>query len=683
MQESHFGVAGGHFSGEITGRKIMQADLWWPLLLRDAHTFAKECVQCQKLGQPTNRDRMQDYPILPLEPFQKWGLDFIGPIKPRSKRSGARYILVATDYATKWVEAVALRHNKASSVAKFLYKMMTRFGCPIELVSDQGVHFLNSIIKELTARHMILHKKSSPCHAQANGQTESSNKLIVRIMKVLVSENRSDWEDKLDSVLWAFRTAYKVATGMTPFKLVYGMEAVVPMEYVIPSLRLAIQYHLSPEDSINHRKQELLKLEEDQIYSTYVAEISQKRRQAWMTRQVKFKIFQKGDWVMMYNSKLGPHPGKLKLKYFGPYQIVEELGQGTFRLQVVFGTPIPKPVNGFCMKRFYGKVLEIPRWMINKAEDIAVRYVDVEITSPKIQRECQSRVQKKFQGASGFGIAVGRTIFGGQRRCQHVCLRPVQTRKNDGGNKNFQKNLGTQVKKGGVSRVRAIWCTQIHRFSCDTFFEVKGHHMFKRLRHALVVIVGECESHISSRRLYVCLSMFSEGLKHKLLMQPPKQSSDYMAQTRSMKVALEELKTPKVHVQQIEDDEEGDLQSAEDHSALIEEEEGMDVHEEETKVWLHRIGLYEFAQLPWEAWQQNAYAEKQMQCLRENKGFITEDKEVTPKLISEVFRLPKKQAGKLKKITDATMKGEFGSPEDSRSYYMVRNADKVRCKHIF
>ena len=135
----------------------------------------------------------------------------------------------------------------------------------------------------------------------------------------------------MDSVLRAFRTTYKVATGMTPFKLVYGMEAVVlPIEYVIPSLRLAVHYRLSPEDSVVHRKQELLKLEEDRIYSAYVAEISQKIRQAWMTRQVKFKIFQKGDWVIMYNSRLGPHPGKLKLRYFGPYQIVEELGQGTF-----------------------------------------------------------------------------------------------------------------------------------------------------------------------------------------------------------------------------------------------------------------------------------------------------------------------------------------------------------------
>lgn len=111
---------------------------------------------------------------------------------------------------------------------------------------------------------------------------------------------------------------------MTPFKLVYGIEAVVPMEYVLSSLRLAVQNRLSLEDSVMHRQQELLKLEEDRIYSAYVAEISQNRRQAWMTRQVKFKIFQKG---VMYNCKLGPHRGKLKLIYFGLIRLCRSWGK--------------------------------------------------------------------------------------------------------------------------------------------------------------------------------------------------------------------------------------------------------------------------------------------------------------------------------------------------------------------
>ncbi|MCO5568833.1 hypothetical protein L7F22_022534 [Adiantum nelumboides] len=112
------------------------------------------------------------------------------------------------------------------------------------------------------------------------------------------------------------------------------------------------------------------------MQSAYLVEIGQRRRQAWMSRQVKFKIFQVGDWVMLYNSKLGPHPGKLKLRYFEPYQIVAKQGQGTFLLQDVFGTKVIKPVNGFRLKKFYGKVPENPKWM---AEEIGSKSVTVSV----------------------------------------------------------------------------------------------------------------------------------------------------------------------------------------------------------------------------------------------------------------------------------------------------------------
>ena len=88
--------------------------------------------------------RMPHQPILPLDPFQKWGLDFVGPFTTAAARMGNKYILVATDYCTKWVEAKALRENTAAVTAKFLYKhIWCRFGCTIEQVSDQGSHFLN------------------------------------------------------------------------------------------------------------------------------------------------------------------------------------------------------------------------------------------------------------------------------------------------------------------------------------------------------------------------------------------------------------------------------------------------------------------------------------------------------------------------------------------------------------
>ena len=102
-------------------------------------------------------------PILPLEPFQKWGLNFVGPFKPAAAGIGNKYIIVATDYCTKWVEAEALRDNTVASTAKFVYEYLwCRYGCPIELVSDQGGHFINHIIRELTTHYAVVHKKSTP-----------------------------------------------------------------------------------------------------------------------------------------------------------------------------------------------------------------------------------------------------------------------------------------------------------------------------------------------------------------------------------------------------------------------------------------------------------------------------------------------------------------------------------------
>ena len=105
---------------------------------------------------------MPHQPVLSLEPFQKWGLDFVGPFTPAAARTENKYIVVATDYYTKRVEAKPLRDNTAASTAKFRYEhIWCRFGCPIELISDQGGDFLNAVISVLTQHYAVIHKKST------------------------------------------------------------------------------------------------------------------------------------------------------------------------------------------------------------------------------------------------------------------------------------------------------------------------------------------------------------------------------------------------------------------------------------------------------------------------------------------------------------------------------------------
>ena len=129
-------------------------------------------------------------PIMSTRAFSKWGIDFVGPIKPLAKSTHAQYIIVATNYLTKWVEAKATVRNDARTTTKFLYEyIFTRYGLPIEIVSDQGVHFVNEVIEFLLNEFMVIHRKSAPYHPQANGQAESTNKTLCSALAKVVEGN--------------------------------------------------------------------------------------------------------------------------------------------------------------------------------------------------------------------------------------------------------------------------------------------------------------------------------------------------------------------------------------------------------------------------------------------------------------------------------------------------------------
>ena len=218
----------------------MWLGLWWPTLHMDAKLYVAQCKECQRTKLLRAQDSMPLRPIMSARAFAKWGVDFIRPIKPPAKGSGAQYIIVAIDYLTKWVEAKATPKNDACTATKFLFEnIFTRYGLPLEIVSDQGVHFVNEVIEYLLAEFMVTHKRSAPYHPQANGLAESTNKTLCTKLTKVVNSSRSNWAHKLHEVLWAYRIAYKTALGVTPFELVFGLNAILPIEFLIPTLRVA------------------------------------------------------------------------------------------------------------------------------------------------------------------------------------------------------------------------------------------------------------------------------------------------------------------------------------------------------------------------------------------------------------------------------------------------------------
>ena len=148
--------------------------------------------------------------ILIVEIFDVWGIDFMGPF-PCS--NGFLYILLAVDYVSKWVEAKATRTNDSRVVAEFLRSnIFARFGCPLEVITDRGSHFVNEVITIIFAKCKIFHRKSCAYYPRANGQAESTNKVLCKLLCKLCHQQPSTWPQALLGTLWAFRTSFKATT---------------------------------------------------------------------------------------------------------------------------------------------------------------------------------------------------------------------------------------------------------------------------------------------------------------------------------------------------------------------------------------------------------------------------------------------------------------------------------------
>ncbi|RVW71395.1 Retrovirus-related Pol polyprotein from transposon opus [Vitis vinifera] len=179
LSHCHENACGGHFASQKTAMKVLQSGFTWPSLFKDAHIMCRSCDRCQRLGKLTKRNQMPMNPILIVELFDVWGIDFMGPF-PMS--FGNSYILVGVDYVSKWVEAIPCKQNDHRVVLKFLKEnIFSRFGVPKAIISDGGAHFCNKPFEALLSKYGVKHKVATPYHPQTSGQVELANREIKNI----------------------------------------------------------------------------------------------------------------------------------------------------------------------------------------------------------------------------------------------------------------------------------------------------------------------------------------------------------------------------------------------------------------------------------------------------------------------------------------------------------------------
>lgn len=361
LKQVHEGVCGAHQSGVKMRWLIRRYGYYWPSILKDCIKYSKGCQPCQKHGYIQRMPADELHSIIKPWPFRGWAMDLIGKIYPPSSK-GHSFILVATDFFTKWIEAVPLKKAEQKDVIDFVKEnIIHRFGIPESITTDQGTMFTGSEMRAFAEDYGIKLLNSSPHYPQSNGQAEASNKVVIRILQRMMEDNPRDWPRLLSETLWAYRTSRRSATGLSPFTLTFGHEAVLPLEIMVPSLRIARQNELSPEQYTEAMILELEAMDELRLQALDATILQKQVVANSYNKRVRRKVFHEGEIVWKTILPVGTKDrelGKWSPYWEGPFKVHKVLDGNAYWLSSLEGQPHKRCINGRYLKPYFPSIRE-------------------------------------------------------------------------------------------------------------------------------------------------------------------------------------------------------------------------------------------------------------------------------------------------------------------------------------
>lgn len=330
----------GHLGPEAT-LTLVKSRAWWPGLSRNVTEWVKNCFVCQR-GSNRSKDvvksELKPMPIVP--PFQRWGIDFIGRL-PITQR-GNQFIITAKDYGTRWPLAKAVPNQTAKTVAEFIYaEIVTVYGCPSEIVTDQGKSFEDQTLQEYLKLSAVKHLRTTAYHPRTNELVERFNGMLGgMIQKFLDGKRANEWDLYLPEALFACRIHTSRITGASPFYLLYGVTPQIPGDLAAPNI---CHERITDRELVAWRETMLQKLRQDREEAAQRLREKQEEAKTYYDQQVSSYEAKLGELVMLRNEGRR----KFDLHWKGPFRIMEIHKQNAalVKLQSLNNESLPNWIN--------------------------------------------------------------------------------------------------------------------------------------------------------------------------------------------------------------------------------------------------------------------------------------------------------------------------------------------------